>query len=122
MSKGEQGAVIDCIIGDRVAHNRSHAGSIGGHVYEDEHWIAYHVPVQTATVGQLFLVAKRHNLDFAEMTAAEAGSYGPVLNTRSATLKAVTGADRIYALVTLEGVTHFHVWLIPCRAEETVRG
>ena len=82
-------------------------------VYEDDHWYAYHAPVATAASGQLFLVSKRHFLDFAEMTPAEAASYGLVLGRLCAALRRVVQAERIYTLVTVEGVPHFHAWLIP---------
>jgi len=80
----------ECVICARLRDGRPHNGSVGGYVYDDEHWYAYHAPVQSATLGQLFLISKRHFLDFAEMTPAEAASYGLVLRTLYATLKQVT--------------------------------
>ena len=62
---------MDCVICDRHREGRPHEGSVGGDVYEDAYWHVYHAPPATSCPGQLFLVAKRHYLDFAEMTADE---------------------------------------------------
>lgn len=113
---------VDCVICARLRDGRPHEGSVGGTLYEDSHWYAYHAPVASATPGQLFLVSKRHYLDFAEMTPDEATSYGLVLRRLYAVLKRATGAERVYAQVTLEGVPHFHAWLIPRPADVTERG
>src|SRR5215213_3575803 len=99
-----------CEICARGADGRQHPGTVGGNVYEDEHWYAYHAPPTISTLGQLFLASKRHFLDFSEMTPAEAASYGQVLKALFAALKHVVDAERIYSRVTLEGVAHFHTW------------
>jgi diadenosine tetraphosphate (Ap4A) HIT family hydrolase len=113
---------VECAICARLRDGRQHEGSVGGYLYEDEHWYAYHAPVQSATLGQLFLISKRHFLDFAEMTPSEAASYGLVLPTLYAALKQVVQAERVYAYVGLDGVPHFHVWLIPRVADAAERG
>ncbi len=115
-------ADTECVICARLRDGRPQNGSVGGYVYDDEHWYAYHAPVQSATLGQLFLISKRHFLDFAEMTPTEAASYGLVLRTLYAALKQVVRAERVYAHVGLEGVAHFHVWLIPRGADAVERG
>lgn len=111
-----------CEICARSGDGQQHPGSVGGNVYEDEHWYAYHAPVTMACIGQLLLVSKRHVLDFAEMTPAEAASYGQVLTILFAALKQVVGAERVYLRVTLEGVPHFHTWLFPRPPDATERG
>jgi diadenosine tetraphosphate (Ap4A) HIT family hydrolase len=110
------------VICARRRDGRHHEGSVGGYLYEDAHWYAYHAPVQSASLGQLFLISKRHFLVFAEMTSAEAASYGAVLRTLYAALKRVVRAERVYAFVGLDGMPHFHVWLIPRRPDEVERG
>ncbi len=112
----------ECVICARLRDGRQHEGSVGGYLYEDEHWYAYHAPVQSATLGQLFLISKRHFLDFAEMTSAEAASYGLVLRTLYAALKRVVQAERVYGYVGLDGVPHFHVWLIPRGSDAAAKG
>jgi diadenosine tetraphosphate (Ap4A) HIT family hydrolase len=64
-------------------------------------------------LGTLIVEARRHYLDYAEMKAEEASSYGLLLRRLYAALKQVTGAERVYSLVTLEGTPHFHAWLVP---------
>ena len=113
---------MECAICARWRDRRPHEGSVGGLVYEDDHWYAYHAPVATAALGHLFLASERHFLDFAEMPPAEAASYGPVLGRRCAALKRVVQAERIYTLVTVEGVPHFHAWLIPRKRGLEERG
>ena len=111
-----------CVICERYRGERPNERPIGGYVYQDDHWYAYHAPIAKATLGQLFLVSTRHFLDYAEMTADEAQSYGVVLRRLVAALKDVVQAERVYTLVTLEGIPHFHVWLIPRYRDQTERG
>jgi diadenosine tetraphosphate (Ap4A) HIT family hydrolase len=113
---------VECEICARQREGRPHEGSVGGDVYADEYWQAYHAPSAVASPGQLFLVAKRHYLDFAEVTPEEAASYGPLLRRLYAALKRATRAQRVYAVITIEGVPHFHVWLIPRPADAPLRG
>jgi diadenosine tetraphosphate (Ap4A) HIT family hydrolase len=112
----------DCAICARLRGERPHEDPPAGYFYEDEYWLAYHAPVESSTLGQLFLMAKRHYLDFAEMTSDEAASFGVVMRSLYAAMKQVTRAERIYAQVMLEGIPHFHVWLIPRRKDDTIRG
>lgn len=111
-----------CEICARGGDGRRHPGSVGGNVYEDDHWYAYHAPPSVATLGQLFLVSKRHFLDFAEMTPTEAASYGQVLQALYTAQKQVVDAERVYLQVTLEGIPHFHTWLIPRPKDAAERG
>jgi len=114
--------VSDCLICARYREGRLQEGSISGYVYEDEYWYAYHAPLAVATPGQLFLVSKRHYLDFGEMTPEEAASYGSVVGRLYRALKRDPGVERIYTLITLEGIPHFHVWLIPRPVDAVERG
>ena len=113
---------MDCVICARLRAQPANEEPIGGYVYEDEHWIAYHAPCDRSVLGQLFVVSRRHFLDFAEMTESEAASYGQVLRKLYGAMKHVLGAERVYSLITLEGVPHFHVWLIPRTFESLERG
>jgi diadenosine tetraphosphate (Ap4A) HIT family hydrolase len=113
---------VDCEICARQREDRPHEGSVGGDVYTDDYWQAYHAPSAMASPGQLFLVARRHYLDFAEMTPDEAAGYGVVLRRLYAALKQATNVERVYAMITIEGVPHFHVWLIPRPVDAPLRG
>jgi diadenosine tetraphosphate (Ap4A) HIT family hydrolase len=105
---------------------RKHAGleeaPPGGYIYSDEHWRVCHAPARMAVPGQMFIESRRHFLDFADMTTEEAGAFGSLLARLYAVGKEVTGAERIYALAMIDGVPHFHFWLVPRRREVTERG
>ncbi|PKR86495.1 HIT family protein [Heyndrickxia camelliae] len=94
-----------------------HKGQInqppGGYILEDEYWLVCHFPFQQAVLGQLVVESKRHFLDFSEMTLEEAQSYGVLMKRLYSALKQLKDYERIYSLMLLEGIPHFHVHLIP---------
>ena len=99
---------------------QKHAGQVapppGGYVYEGEHWLVCHAPVDKGPLGTLFIEARRHFLDFAEANEEELAAYGPLLKKVYAALKSLTGAERVYQVVFVDGIPHFHAWLVPRRA------
>jgi diadenosine tetraphosphate (Ap4A) HIT family hydrolase len=101
----------NCLICNK--HKGLEALPPGGYIYENEHWRVCHAPVKTGPLGTLFIEAKRHFLDFAEFNEEEQASYGIMAQRVSAALKQLTDATRVYHLSTVEGVPHFHVWLVP---------
>lgn len=111
-----------CELCARLRGERPQEEPPAGYLYEDQHWLVYHAPVERATLGQLFLISRRHYLDFAEMTADEAKSFGVVMRSLYTALKQVVQAERVYSSIMLEGIPHFHVWLVPRGEEETARG
>ena len=96
---------------------QKHAGKVtsppGGYIYEDPHWMVCHAPVEKGPLGTLFIESKRHFLDFAEMNQDEAASYGTLLKNLYIALRSVLEPERIYQVTMLEGVPHFHTWLVP---------
>jgi diadenosine tetraphosphate (Ap4A) HIT family hydrolase len=94
-------------------HNGEEAAPPGGYIYEDEHWMVCHALGKLGPLGTLFIESKRHFLDYAEMSDAESASLGNVMRKVYSVLKFHTEADRIYQLTTMEGVPHFHSWLVP---------
>jgi len=103
-------------------HNGQEAAPPGGYIYEDEHWMVCHAPVNLGPLGTLFIESKRHFLDYAEMIEEESVSLGNVMRKIYSTLKLCTGAERIYQVTLMEGVPHFHSWLVPHRKEDTEKG
>ena len=101
----------DCFICRK--HKGQEATPPGGYIYEDEHWMVCHAPAKLGSLGTLFIESKRHFLDFAEFNDEEQASYGILAKRISAALKQLTNAERIYQVSMVEGVPHFHVWLIP---------
>lgn len=85
----------------------------GGYLSVDAYFRVCHAPASMAVPGTLLIESSRHFLDFAEMTSAEAASYGPLIARLYTAIKRAVGAERVYTLVTLEGAEHFHTWLIP---------
>jgi len=81
-----------------------------------------HAPGRLGPLGTLFIESRRHFLDYSEMTDEEAGTLGGVLKSIFAALRAHTGAERIYHVLLLEGVPHFHAWIVPRRKEDSERG
>jgi len=94
----------------------------GGYIYEDEHWMVCHAPGKLGPLGTLFIESKRHFLDYAEMTDEESASLGRVMKKTYQSLKLHTGAERVYQVTLMEGVPHFHSWLVPHRKEDTEKG
>jgi diadenosine tetraphosphate (Ap4A) HIT family hydrolase len=81
-----------------------------------------HAPADKGPLGTLLIESRRHFLDFAEANPDELGSYGPLLKTIYSALKSLTGAERVYQVIFLEGIAHFHAWLVPRRKEDVERG
>ncbi|MBP1993051.1 HIT family protein [Paenibacillus eucommiae] len=112
---------MSCFICDKHAGITNHQPP-GGYIYEDEHWMVCHFPAEQSVVGQLVIESKRHFLDFADMTDEEAASYGFLVKKLYAFIKQITGAERVYSLVTIDGVPHFHAHFIPRTSDSLTKG
>jgi diadenosine tetraphosphate (Ap4A) HIT family hydrolase len=85
----------------------------GGYVVEDEHFVVEHAPLQESSAGTVIVEARRHLLDFGEMTQTESAELGSVLHRLVPAIKAATGVQRVYYLAVMEHSPHFHLWLVP---------
>jgi diadenosine tetraphosphate (Ap4A) HIT family hydrolase len=94
----------------------------GGYIYEDPYWMVCHAPGKLGPLGTLFIESKRHFLDYAEMTDEESASLGNVLRKVYRALRLNTEAERIYQVTLLEGIPHYHCWLVPRRKEDPEKG
>ena len=94
----------------------------GGYVVEDEHFLVEHAPLQESSAGTLIVEARRHLLDFGEMTPTESAELGSILHRLIPAIKAATGVQRIYYLAVMERAPHFHLWLVPKENEGELRG
>jgi hypothetical protein len=83
----------------------------GGYIVEGEHFLAEHGPLQESTAGTVIVEARRHLLDFAEMTPTVGAELGSILPGMAA-----TGVERVYYLALMEKVAHFHLWPVPLTA------
>ena len=107
---------MDCFLCQK--HKGVVAPPPGGYLYESEHWLVCHAPVDKGPLGTLFIESRRHFLDFAEANEEELAAYGRLLKKVYTALKSLTGAERVYQVVFLEGIPHFHAWLLPRREGE----
>jgi diadenosine tetraphosphate (Ap4A) HIT family hydrolase len=103
-------------------HNGQETAPPGGYIYEDEHWMVCHAPGKLGPLGTLFIESRRHFLDYADMTDEESASLGIVMRKIYYALRLHTEAERIYQLTLLEGVPHFHTWLVSRRKEDAEKG
>ncbi len=94
-------------------HRGQEAAPPGGYIYEDDHWMVCHAPPGKGPLGTLFIESKRHVLDFGEFSAAEAASFGRLARAIYTALKTLIGPERIYQVSMMEGVPHFHAWIVP---------
>jgi diadenosine tetraphosphate (Ap4A) HIT family hydrolase len=85
----------------------------GAYIVEGEHFVAEHAPLQESSAGTVIVEARRHLLDFGEMTPAELAELGSILNRLVPAIKAATGVQRVYFLAVMERAPHFHLWLVP---------
>ena len=103
-------------------HQGKEAAPPGGYIYEDEHWMVCHAPGKLGPLGTIFIESKRHFLDYAEMNNEESQSLGHVIRRIYRALRLHTDAERIYQYTSIEGVPHFHSWLVPRRMDINERG
>ena len=105
---------MDCFLCQK--HKGEVAEPPGGYIYQGVHWLICHAPVEKGPLGTLFIESRRHFLDYANANEEELATYGLLLKKVYATLKSVTGAERVYQVVFVDGIPHFHTWLVPRRA------
>ena len=103
-------------------HTGQETAPPGGYIYEDAHWMVCHAPEKLGPLGTLFVESRRHFLDYAEMTEEESSSLGSVMRKIYLALRLHTDAERIYQVTLMDGVPHFHSWLVPRRKGDTERG
>jgi len=89
----------------------------GGYIYENEHFMVCHAPVNKGPLGTLFIESKRHILDFADFNTAEAASFGVLTKRIYSALRLLVEPERIYQVSMMEGIPHFHAWILPRTAE-----
>src|SRR5580692_6549447 len=62
----------------------------GGYIVEGEHFLVEHAPLQSSSAGTVIVEARRHLLDFGEMTQVESAELGAVLRRLVPAVKAAT--------------------------------
>jgi diadenosine tetraphosphate (Ap4A) HIT family hydrolase len=94
----------------------------GGYIVENEHFLVEHAPLQESSAGTVIVEARRHLLDFGDMTPTESAELGPLLHRLVPAIKAATGVERVYYLAVMERAPHFHLWLVPRKDHGELRG
>lgn len=104
----------DCLVCQKI---RGEKLPPGGPLSTDEWVYASHAflpPGQTtAFLGWIVIDIRRHIAGLGEMNDEEARSLGMAMKRLSQALQQVTGAERIYAVVSGHAVDHLHLHLIP---------
>jgi len=94
----------------------------GGYIVEAEHFLAEHAPLQESSAGTVIVEARRHLLDFGDMTPTESAELGSILHRLIPAIKAATGVERVHYLAVMENAPHFHLWLVPRKGDGALRG
>ncbi len=84
-----------------------------GLLYEDDLWIVRHMPPPYALAGWFILQTRRHCAEPADLTDAEAASFGPMLRRSEQAVRTATAAVRVYTASLGEKVRHLHVHMVP---------
>jgi histidine triad (HIT) family protein len=63
--------------------------------------------------GYLFVEPRRHVAGLADLDPAEATEAGRLVTAAAAALRAVAGADHVYAAVIGHAIPHLHIHVIP---------
>jgi diadenosine tetraphosphate (Ap4A) HIT family hydrolase len=85
----------------------------GGFLIEGPLWVVYHVPTPAVIVGWLVISLRRHCVDFARLTDAEARAYGLVALRVGRAVQEVLAPERIYLCQISEIARHVHASLVP---------
>lgn len=112
--------MMSCLICDK--HKGISNQPAGGYFYDDDHWKVCHYLLEDSACGQVVVESKRHFLDFSEMTHEEAESYGILLKKLYSAMKQVVDAERVYTVIFVDGVPHFHAHLIPRYKDSEYKG
>lgn len=93
----------------------------GGRIFTSDHWLVEH-SVGPLGLGCLIVKPLRHVTSVADLTDAEAGELGPLLQRASAVARELVGADQVYNCLWshAEGVPgHIHFVVQPVTADQT---
>src|ERR1700728_2004149 len=94
----------------------------GGYIVEGRYFLVEHAPLKMSHVGTAIIQARRHLLDFGEMTSAESTEFGSIMRRLVPAVQVATGAPRVYFLAVNEHAPHFHLWLVPRKKNTTLEG
>jgi diadenosine tetraphosphate (Ap4A) HIT family hydrolase len=94
----------------------------GGYIFENNVWLVCHAPIDKGPLGTLFIESRRHFLDYGDFNDTEMATFAPLLSQIYTALRAELRPERIYLITLMEGIPHFHAWIVPRMAEDAERG
>jgi diadenosine tetraphosphate (Ap4A) HIT family hydrolase len=105
---------MDCFVCQK---QRDETPPPGGAIYCDDLVYASHAFIpegrEHAYLGWLLVEPRRHIPSLADLTDEEGSAIGQLAARLSRALKAVTGAEHVYAFVIGHAVDHLHIHLLP---------
>jgi diadenosine tetraphosphate (Ap4A) HIT family hydrolase len=97
-----------CTTCELVARRDSGQAPVWDAIYRTEHWDVVH-SFNTALLGWLVLVARRHVEAVADLTEEEALELGALVRRVSQAIHATTGCAKTYVVQFAEAAGHAHV-------------
>lgn len=94
----------------------------GGYLYKGRHFAVCHAPLNMGLCGTILVESRRHFLDFGDMKQIEGVEFIEILRRLFPAIKLAADAERIYSVAMMDGAPHFHLWLVPWRKGELLRG
>lgn len=91
-------------------------------IFEDEHWIVTHGPLDSQILGYLYLEPKRHVENWSNLSHKELLKVGPLFKRLEEALKKELDIDRVYTVTISEAVRHLHFHIIPREKGNEVKG
>jgi diadenosine tetraphosphate (Ap4A) HIT family hydrolase len=94
----------------------------GGYILQDANWMICHAPAHKGPLGTLFIESRRHILDHADFNDLEMATFAPTLSLIYGALRLRLQPQRLYLLSMMEGIPHFHAWIVPRMPQDIDRG
>jgi diadenosine tetraphosphate (Ap4A) HIT family hydrolase len=99
-----------------------HPQPLGGWITADAHYRVQHGEPESSSPGAVKIISRRHFIDFADMTQAEAHAFGGLVSRLDRALRETTDAERVHLVSTRDRIPHFHAWLYPRAESSPLRG
>jgi diadenosine tetraphosphate (Ap4A) HIT family hydrolase len=99
-----------------------HPEPVGGWIVADEYYRVQHGEPESSSPGAVKIVSRRHFIDFADMSQAEADAFGRLVSRLDRALRETTDAERVHLVSTRDRIPHFHAWLYPRANSSPLRG
>ena len=99
-----------------------HPEPVGGWIAADEYYRVQHGEAESSSPGAVKIISRRHFIDFADMSQAEAHAFGSLVSRLDRALRATTDAERVHLVSTRDRIRHFHAWLYPRAESSPLRG